>query len=126
MDVTESVVCSGVDNALDDMCAYVLEGAGEDVFADVIAAIACGTAGNVACSTEFETNWSSAACSSMFGNDGCCGNAPPTNTCGTCPFDCVQLATVFPAVYNDDPSQAMTACQSVVQNGTRYYTDSQC
>lgn len=119
MDVTEEVVCDGVDQALDDLCAYSLEGVGEDIVVDAIAAIACGTAGEVACKTVFETSWNDKACAGMFGDNGCCGDAPTQNTCGVCPADCVQLSNVFPHVYNDDLTGAMTACQS-------YYSTDDC
>lgn len=110
MEITSEVVCEGLDYGLSEICEYSLEGVGEDIFADAIAAIACGAAAGNACKYEFEANWNSEACAAMFGDDGCCGSAPTEGLCGVCPFDCAQLSNVFPYVYNDDTAGAMTAC----------------
>ena len=82
MDVVKEVTCNGAEYALDEICAYAFEGGSEDWIGDIIGAAACGTAANIACSYEMVTSWQDAACAAMFGNDGCCGEAPKTNTCG--------------------------------------------
>ena len=111
MYLTSQTVCTGGEEAVDAMCEWAIENVGENLIAGAFAAAGCGTAAGIACESGFEVNWSDKACAALFGNDGCCGEPPDTEgSCGTCPYDCTQLAKVFPLVYNDQLPQAMIAC----------------